>query len=538
MRIPAISLACAALLQPCFCQAGGGEVAAAAPALQGEKMTVVKAAGQLQQSVEAAPKPEEAAVQASRSLVLELDPGQSLNFAAELVNIANNQTNAASQTAFYAAAESAYGDVILRSQGMDKMLASNNLAALYLRQGKAGEAVKTLSAVTPQEMGKLDDSAKSRLLYNYGSALQASGSVDQALTSYRDAFESDDAFILPAKKGLALALQQPGTASSLMTLNTISSRLIGRGDLGDLGATLDEALRAEWQIDPRGASAFVDLFVDYLIARKVEPPEFMEHWKPLVEGSPILAEASAKRRLADVDRIYVAHLDDMLDRQRVREQFDAGRLAPGRFTALVKLAAEGYLRTGDLDQALQRYFVAWTAGRDIEGALYAANLLLTNATTIDPDGRVLDRFIGAIFRGKGEAYLGEDWENILRCHTVLGTIYWRKQQWGDSYDPRSAIFQLENGVRARQHLEEKSGVRRPTPGLFLKLADAYQATHQMNKAIEAYLSAAEDAYALRQDKNAREYVRAASVMDRSVGGLHRGQIEELERKLAGSRPSA
>lgn len=537
MRIPAISLTCAVLLQPCFCQAGGGEVAAA-PALRGETMTVVKAAGQLQKSVEAAPEPEEAAVEASRSLVLELNPGQSLDFAAELVNIANNQTNAASQQAFYAAAESAYGDVILRSGGMDKMLASNNLAALYLRQGKAGEAVKTLSAVTPQEISKLDDSAKSRLLYNYGSALQASGSVDQALTNYREAFESDDAFILPAKKGLALALQQPGNASSLMTLNTISGRLIGRGDLGDLGATLDKAFRADWQIDPKGASTFADMFVDYLIARKVEPPEFMEHWKPLVEASPLSAETSAKRKLADVDRIYLARLDDMLNAQLVRKQFDAGRLEPGRFTMLVKLAAEGYLRNGDLDQALQRYFVAWTAARDIEGALYAANLLLTNAETIDPEGRVLDRFIGTIFRGKGEAYLGEDWENILRCHTVLGTIYWRKQQWGGSYDPRSAIFQLENGVRARQRLEEKSGIIRPTPGLFLKLADAYQATRQMNKAIEAYLSAAEDAYALHQDENAREYVRAARAMDRSTGGLHRKRIEALDNKLAGRRPSA
>lgn len=112
--------------------------------------------------------------------------------------------------------------------------------------------------------------------------------------------------------------------------------------------------------------------------------------------------------------------------------------------------------------------------KNTEATLNASTILLNHSKEISDSKELTNRLIGTLFHGKGEAYLGEDWENILRFHTVLCTIFTRQEKWGDSHDSYSAIFQSEHAVEAyKQLLLQRPEGKWRVVGVKIALAGAY-----------------------------------------------------------------
>jgi hypothetical protein len=148
-------------------------------------------------------------------------------------------------------------------------------------------------------------------------------------------------------------------------------------------------------------------------------------------------------------------------------------LVPPRRMDLREIAVSE--RVVDAD-ALSRYALAWSVNRgDVSAALYAADVLMEHGSDEDPHGLLLNRFIEKLFTSKGEAYKSEDWLNILRLHTVLGTIYSRQKQWGTAGDPRSARFQFEHALQAEQRYRSQHPEFPRSPGLYAQLGEVYMA---------------------------------------------------------------
>ena len=85
----------------------------------------------------------------------------------------------------------------------------------------------------------------------------------------------------------------------------------------------------------------------------------------------------------------------------------------------------------------------------------------------------LNQFIRTLFMTKGEAYKSEDWLNILRLHTILGTIYTRQKKWGTYADPEGALFLFEHAMQAEQRYRSQHPEFPRSPGLYAQLGDGH-----------------------------------------------------------------
>jgi hypothetical protein len=132
----------------------------------------------------------------------------------------------------------------------------------------------------------------------------------------------------------------------------------------------------------------------------------------------------------------------------------------------------------------------------------------------------MEKLIDGVFVSKGAAYAAGDWQNILRMHLLLATIYEEQGVWGSEGDPRSAIFQLSHALRAEQHLRELDPSHTPSPGLHRRLGDAYAALgRQAAERGDAGLAAK------RADRAVGHYLQAADSLS------ERDRLDDARRQL-------
>jgi hypothetical protein len=445
----------------------------------------------------------------------------------ELVRMAPKDP--AMRAAAYRAAEEQYAYAIRAGDAPQQVLASNNLAAARLAQGDVNAAVATMDDGFAAAKSLPDPGMRAQYLYNYGKILERSGSERsvEAYAQYRQAALDAPRRADPAAAGVSLALKrgEPAQAAGFLDLlvrhGHLDSATRGVRDAMDEGDLLAR--------DDRGDVAAV-LF-DLIPAQNTSSADFATSWQPyLAERGSTAAPASAT--MLRLVSLGYADTNEIPRVQRSREAIAAlnaqalsadQRKAAARYFTQVgaQRAAEGddeaayalYTLAGGLDES------------NIDAALYRANLLLAHRETLDPDGQRLNRFVDELFLGKGEAYLGDDWQAILRFHTVLGTIFWQQRKWGDPRDPRGAIFQLEHAVQARKMLGEGENVPR-IPGVYELLAQCYSAVRRPAEAYDAQLDAARDALAQQDAPRAGALLEKGDVL--SAG--YAPSAAQLERK--------
>ena len=98
-------------------------------------------------------------------------------------------------------------------------------------------------------------------------------------------------------------------------------------------------------------------------------------------------------------------------------------------------------------------------------------------------------------------------------HAILGSIFEKRQQWGDSYNPSSAVFQWEHALQAYHRLQtsEPANYTR-VPGLHERLATAYQAVGRSKDAYAQWITAAEGFSGLQQYQGAQKAIQRADLL--------------------------
>lgn len=111
---------------------------------------------------------------------------------------------------------------------------------------------------------------------------------------------------------------------------------------------------------------------------------------------------------------------------------------------------------------------------------------------------LMQRYEYELFSEKGEAYRRNDWRLIHRMHLSLGMTYAYMKIWRSSSSPfQNATFQLENAaVAAKRFNETAQRAGRPErlampPAAVLKLAEAYEAEGQRDRATQLRLDEAQ-----------------------------------------------
>jgi tetratricopeptide (TPR) repeat protein len=381
-----------------------------------------------------------------------------------------------------------------------RALAQNNMGTLYLRSGNVAEAVRTLGSI---DFSKLDQAQRSIYLFNYGRALEQNHDYASAYKQYTTVLASNPQFA-PAVNGafrslLAFPAPQVSTTSSL------AIQLLEKGVTAGIGNNLHACMR-QWAQNPDAPSGLVPPLLQYFVATGLDWAGFQQTELPFWERLAASSEAW-RAPLAELQSAYAASLKVPDQPYRARElfPFHAGnRDRAAAFSRLLKMTGDQRSRTGDDMQALARYYLAWGLDRDNAEALVYLAAILHDDPKLDPNRALLNRLIDQVFTAKGEAYANKDYLNVLRLHTLLGTIFENDNQLGPPYSPRSAVFQWEHALQAADILRKQNPDFPPYPALYLHLASVYQRMGRTRDAGPYFLSSAEGFVRLQDFEQAKK----------------------------------
>src|SRR5215475_10937078 len=328
-----------------------------------------------------------------------------------------------------------YADTLTNLPDQSRPSAYNNYGTVLLRQGNPDAALKAFDAGTAAAQRVDDRKGLSRLQFNAAALLERSEKYDEALTRYERAFEADSTFTPPAEAGLRLAATQSTSPSSVGVTAQLLDRVVSAGNLDLADAAIRKAFaQAEWRSQPAFVG-IVNAWIAYLVAAQVAPSTFARTWQPLVKDLAGPGEDAVGGRIHLVLSAFAGELPVTFDSDEARV-----RLTPWLWredpssaqliSAVLKSVGDGFTMANNPQPAFAAYIDAFALDTgNVSAALFAANLLLEESAAVDPERQLLERFISQLFESKQTAYLTGDWINVLRLHTILGTIYSRQEQW-------------------------------------------------------------------------------------------------------------
>jgi tetratricopeptide (TPR) repeat protein len=419
------------------------------------------------------------------------------------------------------------GDARLRIE------AKNGLGVLRLRQGRARDAADLLASVEPQirESKDFDAIARSRYLYNYATALEKAGSTEKAFARFLEALELDSSF-QPACDGAERVANASPPRLRVEQLGRLSSLLIQKGELSAVREYLLRTLRDGRALSGAPYEDLLVLLVRYWTAAKVGPEDAQKDWLPFLSQDPPWMSPISRDRVARIRTAYATEMPPILDRYRASGYFglwQSPKEAASAFSGFLKMVGDAFLEKGDARTAVSRYALAFSATGNLDAAVYLAGLLLNQHASLDPDGRMLNEFIGSVFYAKGESYLSDDWPSILRLHTLLGTMFERQSRWGSSGDAQSAIFQWEHAIAALDKVPGRG--QGDAPALHAHLAAAYTGGNRKKEALQQYLISAEQYVAAKRPEAAEPLMLRVDALDSVAGEAERQRAKAVRAAI-------
>lgn len=398
-----------------------------------------------------------------------------------------------------------YQEVITLGTPAQRIEAQNNLAVFSLRAGEPKDALRLLESI---DAGTLGPEERQIYEYNYARALEQSGKGQEAYERYVKVLEKDPAFE-PAITG-AFRVLRSSSVPRIREAVQLTSSLLSKGQQEATGEELRQVLEL-WSKESE-AQELLAVFLDYYRQSNLTLENFRSKESPwlraLAERNPSLAPAIKEIAVAAEGEMPI-----LVDHQEARLFFPAWSRGPSKeeFSSFLKMVGDWYDHAEKPRPALARYAAAWAVNPlNTDAALYAGVILSDHSLTLDPTGRLLDRLTRGLFIHKGMAYQGSDWVNILRLHTVLGSIFEKQGRWGPTGNSHSAIFQWTHALRAEDEVRRQNPEFPPSPGLYLhlgecheRLGDSQQAWNNYVKASTAFLKASKPEDATRALERAR-----------------------------------
>lgn len=393
-----------------------------------------------------------------------------------------------SQPAYLDAAKEAYAEAIRLGTPSQQSLAKNNLGVLFLQQKQYPQAVEVFRTI---DYARFDSSSQAYLyMYNCGRALELNNEPEAALSWYRKLITVLPGY-KPVVEGSFRILRQSGP-KAIPAMSDLAGQLITERETDFVGAPLHQALE-DWAGEPE-AQRLLAVLLRYYVARQVEPTAWKEQEWPRLSA---LAAHSSTLGPA-VEQLRRAYLDDFEPPFRIstgRLLFPAWAHTDWQskpFSELLTRAGDYYDQRDQPRMALARFMAAWAldTGNGM-AATKAVVVLSDHRKEIDPQGQSLRQFSDLLYGQKGTAYFEGNWQDAMRLHTVLGTLYERQNQWGSEGQVDSAIFQWKHAIDAERRLLQSKPELGEDAQLREHLANAYEQAGRHADSRDQYLSAAE-----------------------------------------------
>lgn len=402
-----------------------------------------------------------------------------------------------------------------------QLAARNNYATIALKSGNKKKALEILEAgYNEKALQAVDGAGRARYLFNFASVLEKGNQSEKSIKSYLEAYTADPRYIRAANSALRVAL----ASDSLPAISKVLQQLIQYGQLSVAETNFRILFDQPKQTGSDEFVSIIEAFYEYLVAAQVGPTIFQVEWRSYLDSKKKGLSPKSKTLMNFVYRAYDSTLPIRIKKSRSRKY-----VKPSRFLANV---GELYAKRGELSQALARYTSAWSLDNlNLSAGQYAANLLIEYPDKLDPEGKVLRDLTSELFSGKGTAYLGEDWPNIFRFHILLGSIYVKKEEWGDSFYPFGARFQLEHALQARKKIPESENEFKEAPGLYSMLGQTFVGLGQESDAFKNYVLAANDALALGDKELGNEMLERVKALNYQPTPQEKQKLSEIKTRL-------
>jgi len=384
-----------------------------------------------------------------------------------------------------------YDAAIEKGAPPQSALARNNKGVALLGLGRGGEALAELERV---DYGAVAEGQRQVLKYNLGRAYELQGREPQAIETYRAIVAAQPSF-RPAVDHLYGLWREAPAPEHIREAAVLTDELVRRGEpraaLENARICLDT-----WKAES-GVPAICEVLVHSYVENRIGPADYARTEKAFLDtvarGAQDAPTAAYLQRFADqLQRVFQGDLPVEPRQDLARELFPepgaewsarelTGVDLDAELSRLLKLAGDHFDGSGDQEQALARYLLAWNLDPDnTEPLVHLAEMVRRNGD-LAPEGELGSSLVYRIFEGKNATYrvqykTAQDWLNILRYHVLLASIFEERGQWGSSHDIASVIFQLEHAIEAERILRERfDETRRPSPGLHYRLGRAYVA---------------------------------------------------------------
>jgi tetratricopeptide (TPR) repeat protein len=445
-----------------------------------------------------------------------------------------------------------YEAALPAASGALRVRAANNYGALLVREGKPETAVKVLEGIQGEPSLAADKASHARYLYNLGRAYELAGRSDEARLRYQESALADPTLAAAARAVSRVTAAQAPTPERLSAGASWAETLVERDDLALALDALESAFaRPAWRAHD-AFPHFMRALMTYLAAAQLPVDTFEQTWESRLRTLPETASGALAIGRETV-AIYRADLPVSFDPSVARRLLNNSLTklprgtgtppTPALLSRLLKAIGDAYADAGDLPKSLQRYALGTAVdlhGPNIDASLYAANLLLWNGKELDQSDRHLNELVNRLFDAKGMAYRGENWEDILRFHTVLGSVFLERQVWGSETDPRSAIFQFEHALRADERIRTRTAGAAPVDSLRIRLAKSYGGAERYEDAVRTYIDAGEGGLAQDNVEIVREAIDGAARIQEShsISQQASRRLETLRARAADLTPAA
>ena len=418
-------------------------------------------------------------------------------------------------------AKGAYERAIQVGGPDEQASARNGLATMMLHRGDSAGAVAQLRAI---DLEKVDVSHRAVYRYNLGVASEKSGSWVNAYSSYIAAIGDKPEYAPAAQATFALLQKSP--EPRIAETAKFNGVLLSAGQVSSAGVYTKQLLE-QWAGKPDSQRLLAALLDYYSVSPLSLDDLRAREWPYLqrvADSSPELSEPIREIQLACFGTFnpMFEHYDAM-SFFRAWAGSDWQQAAMGH---MLKRAGDELKKKSQFEEALARYSAAWALSLDTDAALYAASLLHDQRQLVGSNQNLYNQLLNGIFEVKGMDYSKLDWPNILRMHTLLGTIFEQDKHWGSEGETRSAIFQWNRAIYAESQIRKTDPRYPPSPELYMKLAYAYQQTGNA-KALDYYVMAAQAFADAGNAKQARSALSAATSLSGSKVPSVRQHIEAI-----------
>jgi tetratricopeptide (TPR) repeat protein len=362
--------------------------------------------------------------------------------------------------------------------------------------------------------------------YNFAAANEKLGNWEQAYNNYLAAIADKPEYQSASEAAFRLLRNRP--EPRIAEAVKFSETLLSTGQTESAERYTKQYLDL-WGKQPGSQQLLAALLQYYAVAPLTLEMLQTREWvylQQLAGSAPGLGQPIANIRVARFDSF-----------SPVFEPFQARELVPAwaneewqqrAMAGMLKRTGDLFRQAGKFREALAGYSAAWALAGDSEAALYAASLLHEQRQLIDSNGQLFNQLLQGIFEVKGMQYSKQDWPNILRLHTILGTIFEQEQKWGSESDSHSAIFQWRHAISAEEQVRRGDPKFPRSPMLYMKLASAYRETGNRSAALDLYLSAAEAFVEASNPQQATVAMKQAQSLDVKIPPAAQERIQKID----------